>query len=83
MDDLTPETLRHLLEMESFVFIGAHKLQPRLKEYALAWETQVASLTARLERLEAENKALRGNTSKSVLRRLEQCGILAAEEVKP
>ena len=46
-------------------------------------EAKLADLRARLERLEAENKALRGNTSKSVLRRLEQCGILAAEEVKP
>ena len=41
---------------------------------------EVAVLETRIEELERENRALRANASKSVLRRLEDQGALAAEE---
>ena len=41
---------------------------------------EVAVLETRIEALEKENRILRANASKSVLRRLEDQGALAAEE---
>jgi len=41
---------------------------------------EVAALEARIEALEKENRALRANVSKSVLRRLEGQGALRSEE---
>ena len=42
---------------------------------------EVAALESRIEALEKENRALRANASKSVLRRLEDQGALAAKEI--
>jgi hypothetical protein len=44
---------------------------------------EVAALESRIEALEKENRALRANVSKSVLRRLEGQGALRREEEKP
>ena len=71
-DELTPNTLRELAENEyvpTAVAVAMNML-------ASAW----AADRKRIEALEKENRALRANVSKSVLRRLEGQGVLRSEE---
>jgi len=68
MTDLTPEMLRE------------DASDGIRYEAALAYASAWAADRKRLEALEKENRALRANVSKSVLRRLEGQGALRGEE---
>ena len=71
-DELTPETLVDY----GGPLNSMYEIQKHLSAHAAVWKAHV-------EALEKENRALRANVSKSVLRRLEGQGVLRSEEERP
>jgi len=83
-DELTPNTLRregsHSRECRRYIVGRANTSAADCTCWIGAYASVWAADRKRIEVLEKENRALRANVSKSVLRRLEDQGAFAAEE---